>query len=284
MNFSTPHCRLFHETESAAKVFPPETFGHRLIGRLQIFHQTAICNYGSFPNHANCKLGDDNNHRGYASRPLALLMRRTEVMMALLSCKTCGLIQETAPVPPGHRVECARCGEVVLRNHHLGRARTMAFSMAALFLYVPANIYPVLTMHYLGRETENTVWGGVRALWQDGMWGVAVIVLSASMVVPLLKLLGLFFLVSVRDARWQRLRTQVHKYIEKLGPWAMLDVFLLAIMVAVIRFGKFATVIPGPGIVAFTSVVVLTLLASASYEPQQIWNRGHFENKPEISA
>jgi len=64
----------------------------------------------------------------------------------------------------------------------------------------------------------------------------------------------------------------------------MLDVFLLAIMVAVIRFGKFATVIPGPGIVAFTSVVVLTLLASASYEPQQIWNRGHFENKPEISA
>ncbi len=201
--------------------------------------------------------------------------------MNLISCKTCGLIQEAEErLPPNFRRECARCGEIIERNHSLGKMRTAAFSLAALFLYVPANIYPVMTMHYLGRETENTVWGGVRALWQDGMWGVAVIVFCASLMVPLLKLFGLFYLVFPGHKHHRRLRTKIHKYIEKIGPWAMLDVFLLAIMVAVIRFGKFATVIPGPGIIAFTSVVVLTLLASASYDPRQIWREERVWERP----
>jgi len=100
----------------------------------------------------------------------------------------------------------------------------------------------------------------------------------ASILIPLLKLLGLFFLVAVRSPRWQKTRTRIFKYIEKIGPWAMLDVFLLAIMVAVIRFGRFATVIPGPGIVAFTAVVVFTLLASACFDPRLIWKGEGFES------
>lgn len=192
-------------------------------------------------------------------------------MSALVSCKTCGQIQQLEHLPAGWNAECARCGDVILRNRPYSRALTGAFSLAALFLYLPANIYPVMMMHYLGRETENTVWGGARALWQDGMWGVAIIVFLASLAVPLLKLLGLFFLVSVRGPRWRKLRARLLKAIDKIGRWAMLDVFLLAIMVAVIRFGKFATVIPGPGIIAFTAVVVLTMLASSCFEPQLIW-------------
>jgi hypothetical protein len=94
-------------------------------------------------------------------------------MNALISCKTCGLIQQLDHLPRGHQAECARCGEIILRYQPLSSALTAAFSLAALFLYVPANNYPVLSMHYLGRQTENTVWGGVRELWRDGMWGVA---------------------------------------------------------------------------------------------------------------
>lgn len=203
--------------------------------------------------------------------------------MNLVSCKTCGLIQRLDHLPPGHKVECARCGELILRDPTYSRALTASLALAALFLYVPANIYPVMSMHYLGRETENTVWGGVRALWQDGMWGVALIVFTASIAVPLLKLIGLFVVVSISGTRWQKLRTRIHKTIEMIGPWAMLDVFLLAIMVAVIRFGTFATVVPGPGIVAFTAVVVLTLLASASYEPQVIWKGDELERYAQIT-
>jgi paraquat-inducible protein A len=199
-------------------------------------------------------------------------------MTGLISCKTCGLVQRLERPPPGHQGQCARCGEILRRGGSFSRARTAAFSLAALFLYLPANIYPVMMMQYLGRETENTVWGGVRALWRDNMWGVALIVFIASILVPLLKLFGLFFLVCIRGPRWQQARARTYKFIERIGPWAMLDVFLLAIMVAVIRFGGFATVIPGPGIVAFTAVVVLTLLASASFEPRLIWKEEHFED------
>jgi paraquat-inducible protein A len=202
----------------------------------------------------------------------------------LISCKTCGQVQRFSAPPNGFRVECGRCGDVLMRKRSYPRASTAAFALAALFLYVPANIYPVMVMQYLGRETENTVWAGVRALYHDGLWGVATIVFCASILVPLLKLLGLIFLVSVRGSRWQKGRTRIHKLIKIIGPWAMLDVFLLAIMVALIRFGSFATVIPGPGIFAFTAVVVLTLIASANFDPHLIWENTLREHDPQTAT
>jgi paraquat-inducible protein A len=128
-----------------------------------------------------------------------------------------------------------------------------------------------MVMEYMGRHTENTVWGGVWALYEDRMWYVAAIIFAASIVVPLLKLAGLFFLVTNRGQRWQKTRTWIYKAICQIGPWAMLDVFLLSVLVALIRFGRFATVIPGPGVIAFASVVVLTILASSSFDPRLIW-------------
>ena len=189
----------------------------------------------------------------------------------IIACETCGLVQELGAVPPKHRAHCARCSSAFPQQKNDCRNRTAALALAALFLYVPANIYPIMIMEYLGRHSENTVWGGVKALYTDHMWYVAAIVFAASILIPLLKLLGLFFLVINRGQRWQKLRTWVYKIICQVGPWAMLDVFLLAILVALIRFGRFATVIPGPGIVAFASVVVLTMFASASFDPSVIW-------------
>lgn len=191
--------------------------------------------------------------------------------MNAIACETCGLVQQLADVPPRHVARCARCEGILRRHRPNSRERTAALALAALCLYVPANIYPILIMDYMGLHTQNTVLGSVRALYQDGMRAVAVLVFSASILVPLLKLLGLFFLVANSGQRWQKARTWVHRTICLIGPWAMLDVFLLALMVALIRFGKFATVIPGPGIFTFASVVVLTILASSSYDPRLIW-------------
>jgi paraquat-inducible protein A len=192
-------------------------------------------------------------------------------MNEVVGCKTCGLAQRLDNLPSGYQAECSRCGEILFRDHPSSRRRTAAFALAALFLYVPANIYPIMIMEYMGRHTENTVWGGVQALYQDHMWYVAAIIFAASILVPLLKLAGLFFLVLTRSSRWQKTRAWVYKIISQIGPWAMLDVFLLSILVALIRFGRFATVIPGPGIFAFASVVVLTLLASSSFDSRLIW-------------
>ncbi len=192
-------------------------------------------------------------------------------MNEAIACKTCGLLQCMEPVPAGSQAVCGRCGEALVRAIISSRTRTAAFALAALFLYVPANIYPLMIMEYMGRHSENTVWGGVQALYEDHMWYIAAIVFVASILFPLLKLLGLFYLVSYRGPRWQKSRTWIYRVVCQIGPWAMLDVFLLSILVALIRFGRFADVIPGPGIYAFISVVALTLLASSSFDPQLIW-------------
>jgi paraquat-inducible protein A len=198
--------------------------------------------------------------------------------MNLIACEICGLVQQSPSATSLHDLKCARCDSTIKRHHRDSRARTAALALAAICLYVPANMYPIMVMEYMGRHTENTVWGGVQALVQDHMWYVAAIVFMASILVPLLKLLGLFFLVTNRGRRWQKLRTWIYKAVCQIGPWAMLDVFLLALLVALIRFGRFATVIPGPGIIAFTSVVVLTILASSSFDPQLIWKEEKYES------
>jgi paraquat-inducible protein A len=103
---------------------------------------------------------------------------------------------------------------------------------------------------------------------------VAVIVFLASILIPLFKLLGLFYLVFTAKfgfAQRRRERTWIYKIIDVIGPWAMLDVFLLAILVALVKLGDLATVLPGRGLLAFTAMVVLTILASASFDPKQIW-------------
>jgi paraquat-inducible protein A len=139
---------------------------------------------------------------------------------------------------------------------------------------VPANIYPILRMDYYGAYSESTVWDGCEKLFRDGQWVVAVIVFLASILIPLFKLLGLFYLVVTTrfsSARRRRERTWVYRIIDVIGPWAMLDVFLLAVLVALVKLEKIATVLPGTGLLAFTAVVVFTILASASFDPKLIW-------------
>jgi len=139
---------------------------------------------------------------------------------------------------PGSSVECCRCGSTLVKPRRNSLGRTAAFSLAALILYVPANIYPILQMEYHGAYSESTVWDGCVRLFQSGQWLIAGIVFCASILVPLLKLLGLFFLVSttkVKSPQWKKERTAIYKFIEWIGPWAMLDVFLLAILVGLVR-------------------------------------------------
>jgi paraquat-inducible protein A len=199
-----------------------------------------------------------------------------EPMESIVACETCGLVQRIEELPPGTAAECSRCGWLIAKRTPNSLARTAAFSLSALFFYVPANIYPILRMEYYGLYSENTAWQGVVRLYQDGQWPVAIIVFLASILIPLLKLLALFFLVvsvKFKSARWQRQRTWIYKVIDVIGPWAMLDVFVLAVLVSLVKLRQIATVLPGPGLLAFTAVVVFTLLASASFDPKMIWQQ-----------
>ncbi len=194
---------------------------------------------------------------------------------AVIACDTCGLVQRLERLPAGAVAECFRCGSFLsARRTAASLHLTAALSLAALVLYVPANVYPILRMTLYGAYSDNTIWDGVVSLAHHDQWGVAAVVFMASIVIPLLKLTALFFLVVTsywRVGRRLRSRTALYKFIDRIGPWAMLDVFLLAILVALVKLGQLATIIPGPGLIAFTAVVVLTLLASASFDPKLIW-------------
>ena len=195
-------------------------------------------------------------------------------METVIACKTCGLVQRMEKLEPGTAAECCRCGSIVGKGGVDSLGRTAAFSLAALIFYVPANIYPILRMNFYGAYSESTVWDGCVALFKDDQWLVAAIVFLASIVVPLFKLLGLFFLVvtaRIKSMRWRAERTRVYKVIDVIGPWAMLDVFLLAVLVALVKLEQLATILPGPGLLAFTMMVVLTISASASFDPKLIW-------------
>ena len=197
-------------------------------------------------------------------------MVRSEV----LCCPACGLTLQVAALEAGQRAECPRCGSTVGEGAHGSLALTAALAIAALILYLPANLYPILRMHFYGAYSESTVWDGVVTLAAGRQYFVALIVFLASIAIPVLKLAGLLYLVtSVRFGLGRRLRgrTRLYRFIDAVGPWAMLDVFLLAVLVALVKLGQIATILPGPGLVAFTAVVVLTLFASASFDSRLIW-------------
>jgi len=196
---------------------------------------------------------------------------------SMVSCDTCGLVQAVEPLAPGMVAECTRCGSFLAARRSTGSLHvTAALSLAALVLYVPANVYPIMKMYLHGAYSESTVWDGIKILMDHHEWAVAIIVFLASMVIPLVKLAGLFSLVVTSRMGWGRRlrgRTHLYKFIDAIGPWAMLDVFLLAVLVALVKLSTWAKILPGPGLIAFTAVVVLTMLASAAFDPKLIWER-----------
>jgi paraquat-inducible protein A len=196
---------------------------------------------------------------------------------SVVSCETCGQVQRLEPLPQGSAAECVRCGSfLAARTSTRGLEVTAALSLAALILYVPANVYPIMKMYLYGGYSESTVWDGVVMLARTDQWFVALIVFLASMVIPLVKLAALFALVVTTRVAWgghRRGRARLYKLIDAIGPWAMLDVFLLAILVALVKLSSWAKILPGPGLLAFTAMVVLTMFASAAFNPKLLWRK-----------
>ena len=191
----------------------------------------------------------------------------------LLGCHGCGLVlRDTLGRVAGF---CPRCDQALQRRKPDSQARSWAVLIAAAILYIPANVLPVMRTSTLFGADDNTILSGVVELWNGGAWDLAVIVFTASIAVPLMKMACLTLLLissRQRSARWQRERTRIYRMVEFIGRWSMLDVFVVALLLSLVRFGILAEVKAGPGIVAFCAVVVLTMLASMSFDPRMIWD------------
>ena len=149
-----------------------------------------------------------------------------------------------------------------------------ALLIAAALMYLPANFLPVMVTASARGRDAHTILGGIVELWLSGSQALAVIVFIASLVVPLTKMAVLSVLIfhAQRRSTWrQRERAWLYRTIESVGHWSMLDVFVVVMLVGMVRFGAFGEVEPGVGLLAFGAVVVLTMVASARFDPRLIW-------------
>jgi paraquat-inducible protein A len=199
----------------------------------------------------------------------------TAAQAGLVSCGICSLLSRSPS--GGDYGYCPRCGAKLESRHHHSIQYTWALVIAAAICYIPANALPVLNTTTLGSTDSDTIIGGVVFLYTSGSWPLALIVLIASVMVPLGKLVALaYLLITVQRGSPSsgRERTRLYHMVEFVGRWSMLDVFVDTFTVALVQLSPLMSVAPGAGVVFFAAVVVLTMIAAESFDPRMIWDSG----------
>ena len=191
-----------------------------------------------------------------------------------LHCPACTLTLPDAP--PGHEASgCPRCGTTLHHRQPQSLVQSSAFALAGLLMLIPANLVPVISTNLLGQARTDTIYSGVKGLYTDGLWGIALIVFTASILVPVLKLASLGLLIGavrLKSTAHRRRLTKLYVFVKFIGRWSMLDVFLVAFLAGAVQFGAFASVRPEPGIIAFAAAVVLTIFATETFDPRLLWD------------
>lgn len=189
--------------------------------------------------------------------------------LGLQLCHDCGI---ACQIGDG---QCSRCWSTLHIRKPYSISRTWALLIAALILYLPANLLPVMYTDMFGNGSESTILRGVIDFWRGGSWDIALLIFIASVAVPCLKfgVLGLLLVSVQRRSRWaMRERARLYRLIEVIGYWSMLDVLVVALVAALVQFRALSSIEPRMGILFFGLVVVLTMLASMTFDPRLIWD------------
>ncbi len=180
---------------------------------------------------------------------------------------------------------CPRCGSHLHLRKSDSINRTLALMIAAAVLYVPANLLPILTIRELGVAREKTIISGLVEFWEMGSYPIAIVIFTASILIPLLKIAALLWLCGAAKGVISYSATMLGKVYwvtELLGRWSMVDIFVVAILVAMVQLGNYMTVTPGPGAIAFAGVVILTMFAAMSFDPKLLWDQLERDQSPDI--
>jgi paraquat-inducible protein A len=200
-------------------------------------------------------------------------MTRTAASEGLMLCDVCSLLNRR--VEGMEHAACARCGAHLAMRRPDSIQRAWAFLIAASILYIPANALPIMHSGSLYGQQSDTIWSGIVWLWQTGSWVLALIVFVASMVVPIAKIISLAVLLTAAQRRstWNpQRRAMLFRVTHWIGRWSMVDIYVGATLVALVQFKAFASIEPGTGAIAFGAVVVLTMLATQSFDPRLTWD------------
>lgn len=193
--------------------------------------------------------------------------------LGLALCGRCGLLAKRTPTPAA--TYCPRCGTALTFRHRNAIQRTWALIFAAGICYIPANLLPVMTSITPFGTEDDTIIDGVVLLYLTGSWHLALILLIASVMIPLAKLISLSYLlitVQRRSSRSNRERVILYRLVDFIGRWSMLDVFVVSFVVALVRLKPLMATEPRAGVFFFAAVVVLTLFAAQSFDTRLIWD------------
>lgn len=199
--------------------------------------------------------------------------------LGLAGCHACG------KVSPESLGRCPRCGTHLHIRKPNSIQRTVALLIAATVLYIPAMILPIMTVLEFGGTANKTIIVGMMEFWQSGAYPIAIVIFTASILIPLLKIVALVWLCAAATGKVDpspKILGKVYWLTELLGRWSMVDIFVVAILVAMVQLGAYMRVLPGPGAVAFGGVVILTMFAAMNFDPRLLWDQlERMETPPE---
>ncbi len=188
----------------------------------------------------------------------------------LAGCHTCHRVS------PVSGKNCPRCGTRLHLRKPSSIQNTVALMAAATALYIPSHMLPIMTVVELGDVTHNTIVGGMMTFWRTGAYPIAIVIFTASILIPLLKIVALTWLCAAATGKVHPSPAalgRIYWFTELLGRWSMIDIFVVGILVSIVQLGNYMTITPGPGALAFAGVVMLTMFAAMSFEPRMLWDR-----------
>ena len=202
------------------------------------------------------------------------LIRYPMHSLPLIACPECDLLQQEGPVPLGGSARCRRCDALLYRRSRHGLEATLAFTLAAVPLFLMANAFPLIMIEVQGSSNTTTLLGAVRALSEQGRAWVAALVAITTLVIPTLQLAGLtYILVPLHFGRVPRWLGPVLHLLDAMRPWSLMDVFVLGVLVALARLTFVASVVPGIALWCFGGLVILLSAAAATFSIRDLWVR-----------
>lgn len=193
--------------------------------------------------------------------------------LGLASCHVCDQLVSLGEQSHG---QCPRCYSAVRYRKHNSINRAWAFLISAIIMYIPANTQAIMITGTLGQQTSDTILSGILYFLTHGDWPLALVIFSASVLLPLLKIIAIaYLLIGVQRGSYFRKKEKTRLYLiaELMGRWSMVDVFVVALLAALIQVGELSSIRPGPAGLAFAAMVILTMFSAMAFDPKLIWDQ-----------
>lgn len=199
----------------------------------------------------------------------------TAMESGIIACHDCGRLMDATKEPQDKPLACPRCNATVHYRKHQSIPATWALIITATILFFPANLLPVMCVNFLGSMEYSTIMDGIIYFFHSKEYAIGLIIFMASILVPLFKIVGmLIILLSIKFKwkRWLRHKTAMFHFIEFVGRWSMLDIFVIALMSTLVDFGALTATQAAPAASYFAAVVVCTMLAALTFDSRLLWD------------